>query len=631
MTSRFDGGLGRGFDFGKWSVQQATQAGAFVPGTLIARTLLTLALAAGLSGCFESVGDGGATATAVSTEQPVQSTPTNRPPEISGVPAATVQAGEVFSFKPAYGDADGDLLGFAITNKPAWAQFNDDTGELTGTPGDGDVGQTSDITITVTDGRDERSVGPFRISVNARSAAPVPANAAPTIGGVAAASVDVDKPYAFQPSAADADGDKLTFSISNRPSWASFSTATGMLSGTPRTANIATYSNIVVSVSDGKATALTAPFSIQVKGPTNRAPTISGTPAKTVQATQAYSFAPAGSDPDGDTLTYSIANKPSWATFTASNGRLSGTPAADKTGSYPNIVISVSDGKASASLAAFAISVQAAPNRAPTIGGTPVKTGKVGTAYSFQPTASDPDADDLGYSIQNRPAWATFDTATGKLSGTPGAEGTFGNIIISVSDGQATASLAAFTITVSASDNSAPTISGTPATSVSADAAYDFQPTAADADGDTLTYSIQNKPSWATFSTTTGKLSGTPEAANVGTFANIVIGVSDGTASTALPAFTIAVTAVQLGSVTLRWQAPTQNTDGSALTDLAGYRILYGKSTTALTQTVSVANPSLTVYVVEQLTSGTWYFAIKAYTSDGTESANSNVASKTIP
>jgi hypothetical protein len=622
MMIEFVGVLGRGFN--------ARAMGAFVPA-FVSRPLITMVLAATLSGCFDSGAD--TAETSAPAGQPVQTTPVNRPPEIAGEPDPAAQAGSAYLFKPTASDADGDLLGFSIENKPAWAQFNDDDGTLSGTPGTADVGQTADITITVSDGRDTRSVGPFNIDITAPPATPTPAptNTAPTISGAAMTAVDVDAAYSFQPSASDKEGNALTFSISNRPSWTSFSTATGRLSGTPRTANIATYSNIVISVSDGKVRTSLPPFAIQVKGPSNRAPTITGAPAKTVQAAQSYSFAPAGSDPDGDTLTYSIVNKPSWASFSTSTGRLSGTPAEDKVGSYANITIRVSDGKLSASLAAFSIAVQAGPNQAPTISGTSVKTGKVGTAYSFQPTATDPDGDDLGYSIQNCPSWATFNTATGRLAGSPTSAGTFGNIIISVSDGQATDSLAAFAITVSASDNRAPAITGTPATSVSADANYNFRPTGSDADGDALTYSIQNKPSWASFSTTTGALTGTPGTANTGSFANIVISVSDGKASTALAAFNIAVTQTQVGSATLTWQAPTQNTDGTSLANLAGYFIVYGKSADALTQTVDLKNPSLTTYVVEPLSSGTWYFAVKAYTSNGAESEKSNVATKTIP
>ena len=595
---------------------------------LLQQALLAL-VAASLSGCLDDGGSEDSGAGAPVVEAPPQPT-SNQPPEVSGTPPATVQAGQMYSFQPQASDADGDFLEFTITNKPDWATFSDETGVLTGTPTDTNVGDTGDITISVTDGKDTRAVGPFIVRVHPRTQTPPPSNTAPTISGAAPNSVLVDQPYSFQPAAADADGDSLRFAISNRPSWATFSTSTGRLSGTPRTANIATYSNIVISVNDGTASAALPAFSIQVRGPDNRAPTISGTPATTVQATQAYSFQVAASDPDGDTLTYSITNRPSWATFSTASGRLSGAPAAGNVGTYSNIVIRVSDGRATASLPAFAINVTAPANRAPTITGSPATAVSAGTAYSFRPTASDPDSDTLGFTIQNRPSWAAFDTATGRLSGTPPAVGTFGNIIISVSDGRLTASLAAFSIRVNEPSNRAPTISGTPASSVNAGVAYSFQPSATDADGDTLTYSIQNVPSWATFSTSTGRLSGTPSTANAGTYSNIVISVSDGTASASLPSFAITVSQATTGSATLSWTPPTQNTDGSALTNLAGYRINYGTSSANLSQTVQIANVGIATYTVSGLASGTWYFAVKAYTTGGTESDLSNVGSKTI-
>jgi hypothetical protein len=116
----------------------------------------------------------------------------------------------------------------------------------------------------------------------------------------------------------------------------------------------------------------------------------------------------------------------------------------------------------------------------------------------------------------------------------------------------------------------------------------------------------------------------------VGTYANITISVSDGVSTSSLPAFAIAVTAPSsTGSVTLSWVAPTQNSDGSALTDLSGFRIYYGTTASALSQTVSLSVGTLT-YVMSNLKSGTWYFAIKAINSAGVESALSAVGSTTI-
>ena len=75
---------------------------------------------------------------------------------------------------------------------------------------------------------------------------------------------------------------------------------------------------------------------------------------------------------------------------------------------------------------------------------------------------------------------------------------------------------------------------------------------------------------------------------------------------------------------------PTENSDGSALTNLAGYTVYYGTSPSNLTQSVKVANPGLTAYTVTNLSSGTWYFAVTSYSSTGVESARTGTVSTTI-
>jgi Putative Ig domain len=646
--------------------------------------------------------------------------PTNSAPTISGSPATSVIAGQAYSFAPVAQDADGDRLTFAIANRPQWASFNTATGRLTGTPSAAQVGTTSNIRISVSDGTATAALSAFSISVQA------PPNGAPSISGAPATRVTAGRSYTFQPTASDPDGDTLVFTIQNKPSWASFDTANGRLSGTPASANVGTSANIRISVSDGTHSVSLSAFGITVTEAANEPPKISGSPPLKVSSGSAYTFTPTATDADGDTLTFSITNKPVWAAFSVSTGRLSGTPTAQQTGSYPGIVISVSDGDASASLPAFAITVSATPNRAPTINGSPSRNVVVGTTYAFTPTASDPDGDALTFSIQNMPAWATFSATTGRLAGTPGAQqiGTYSGILISVSDGMTSSSLSGFAITVAAAANRAPSISGTPATSVLAGLAYGFTPAASDPDGDTLTFSIQNKPVWASFSTSTGRLSGTPLASQIGNYPNIIISVSDGSASASLPAFAITVTAAanrapsisgappqtvavgnsyaftpnaadadgerltfsiqnrpgwatfststgrlsgtpastdvgttsgivisvtdgvasvslaafaitvsesRTGSALLTWTPPTLNTNGSALTNLAGYRIYYGNSANKLDRTQAVANPGLASYMIENLPSGPWYFVVHAYNSAGAESPASNIVNKTIP
>jgi hypothetical protein len=83
-------------------------------------------------------------------------------------------------------------------------------------------------------------------------------------------------------------------------------------------------------------------------------------------------------------------------------------------------------------------------------------------------------------------------------------------------------------------------------------------------------------------------------------------------------------------TATLSWEAPTANTNGSALTDLAGYRIYYGTSPSQLNTSVQIKTTGIQTYVIDNLAAGTWYFAIMAVTSAGTESSLSNVVSLTI-
>jgi hypothetical protein len=471
-----------------------------------------------------------------------------------------------------------------------------------------------------------------------------PDKLAPSIQGTPATSVLVGGFYSFTPSASDPNGDPLTFSVAGAPSWTSFDGATGQLSGTPTTDDVGVYPDIVISVSDGEFSASLGAFQISV-AVENTAPTISGTPASSVDAGNEYAFTPTAADAEGDTLSFTIANQPPWASFDASTGTVGGTPSNEDAGTYSDITITTSDGEFSASLAAFSITVNAVTvNTAPTISGTPASSVDTisgtpassvdaGNEYAFTPTAADAEGDTLSFTIANQPPWASFDAATGTLGGTPTNEdaGSYSDITITASDGEFSASLAAFSITVNAvTVNTAPTISGTPASSVNEGQDYTFTPNASDADDDTLTFSVSGLPVWASFDESTGTLSGTPGAGDVGVYSNISITVSDGQASATLGPFDITVDAISLGSVTLNWTAPTQNEDGTTLTDLAGYKLYWGTTPGNYTESVTIENASVLTYVVENLAPGTYEFVATSFNTSGVESRYSGAATKIV-
>ncbi|MDV5172550.1 putative Ig domain-containing protein, partial [Photobacterium rosenbergii] len=479
----------------------------------------------------------------------------NDAPTISGTPATSVQQDVSYSFTPSASDIDNDDLTFGIDNLPAWASFNTATGQLFGTPSNDDVGTTSNIVIKVSDATETVSLAAFNLEV-------VNVNDAPSISGTPATSVQQDASYSFTPVASDIDNDDLTFSIDNLPAWASFNTATGQLFGTPSNDDVGTTANIVIKVSDGTETVSLAAFNLEVVN-VNDAPSISGTPATSVQQDASYSFTPVASDIDNDDLTFGIDNLPAWASFNTASGLLFGTPTNDDVGTTTNIVIKVSDGNETASLAAFNLEVVNV-NDAPIISGTPATSVQQDASYSFTPSASDIDNDDLTFGIDNLPAWASFNTATGQLFGTPTNNdvGTTSNITIKVSDGTETVSLAAFNLEV-VNVNDAPTISGTPATSINQDASYSFTPVASDLDNDALTFGVDNLPVWASFNTATGQLIGTPTNDDVGTTSNIVIKVSDGTETVSLAAFNLEVVNVNDAPTISGTPATSVNQDAS--------------------------------------------------------------------
>jgi len=181
-----------------------------------------------------------------------------------------------------------------------------------------------------------------------------------------------------------------------------------------------------------------------------------------------------------------------------------------------------------------------------------------------------------------------------------------------------------------AAANGAPVISGAPATMVLMSSEYAFTPTASDPDNDTLTFSVQNRPIWAQFDSTTGELTGTPLLGDVGTYPNIVLSVSDGSLSSSLPGFSVDVIQNANGSITLSWTAPTQNEDGTALTNLAAYKFYYGTSSGIYPDQVRVNNPGITSFVIENLPPATYYLVATAVNSSGTESRYSNEATKQV-
>jgi hypothetical protein len=181
-----------------------------------------------------------------------------------------------------------------------------------------------------------------------------------------------------------------------------------------------------------------------------------------------------------------------------------------------------------------------------------------------------------------------------------------------------------------ATANRAPAISGTPVEIAPPGKTYEFRPAAHDPDDQELTYSIDGKPKWATFSKETGELRGVPGNGDIGKYENIRISASDGHHTVSLRPFRIEVKDDGPASITLSWLPPTESASGKPLQDLAGYKVYWGTKRGDYPHQVTIKSPGIASYVLEHLAPGTYYIVLTAFNSRGEESGFSNMISNAL-
>jgi hypothetical protein len=339
-------------------------------------------------------------------------------------------------------DPDGDPLTYSAAGLPNGVTIKPTTGVISGIVGF-DAAATNLVVITVDDGSGGSGSVTFIWTITLVNRSPVVTNPGPQTGteGVAVTVLPI--------SATDADGNKLTYSATGRPSGISINATTGVMSGTVGF-GAKPKNNVKVTVTDGNGGTASTTFAWTITL-VNRPPVVttpgpqSGTEGQAVTPPLAI----AAFDPDADTLTYSATGLPNGLSIHSTTGVVSGTVAFNASAAHM-VVVTINDGHlGTASTGAFSWTIVLV-NQPPTITTPAPQTGMEGVAVApLVIGASDPDGDVLTYTAAGLPSGLSIGATTGAISGTVAFDALATNSVeVNVSDGTAAAATAIFSWTI---------------------------------------------------------------------------------------------------------------------------------------------------------------------------------------
>ncbi len=337
----------------------------------------------------------------------VLSNSSNQSPVLAPIGNKTVNENSTLTFTITASDAEGDTLSYSASNLPSGATFNTATKTFSWSPSYTQAGTYSGLRFTVSDGT-STDYEDITITVNN-------INRAPVLASIGAKSVNENSNLSFVISASDADNDSLSYSASNLPSGATFNTSTKVFSWTPLYTQAGTYNGVRFSVSDGTSTDY-EDITITVNN-IPVAPVLAGIGNKTGDENKVLSFAVSASDADSPSLSYSASNLPSGATFNTSTKVFSWTPLYTQAGTYNGVRFSVSDGTLT-DYEDITITIRNS-NRSPVFDAITDKSVKENETLAFTVSATDPDGENLSYSVVHAPSGATFNASTRTFSWKP--------------------------------------------------------------------------------------------------------------------------------------------------------------------------------------------------------------------
>jgi RHS repeat-associated protein len=446
----------------------------------------------------------------------------NDAPEIISAASSQAFAGQAYSFPVEANDPDkGDTFEYSLVDAPDGLAIGPYSGLMSS---DGLPQGIYHFTLRVRDVAGEIAEQPHVLTVSP------PDNLPPAITSEAPQQATVGEEYRYDVVANDPDGDELVYALSRTQPGMTVDQSTGQIHWTPR-ASDAGIKTAEVTVVDHHGAAAKQYFLIEVIDPAidNQPPVITSVPSGVVYAGKTFDYQVDATDPDGDRLSYDLVTAVSGMAI-SEFGLFSWLPDPGLIGQQVIVDIQVNDGRGGVATQKLTLPVNESANHPPIITSVPALQVAANDPYHYTIEAADQDGDSFSIALLEAPNGMTL--SGNLIAWTPSSvqAGQVHNVAILVEDARGAASTQTYGIAVNEPlpPNAAPVINSVPGSLAIIGQEYTYNVIARDADGDSLTYSLQGAPAGMTLNQS-GQLRWIPDASQSGLH-EITLEVSDGRA-----------------------------------------------------------------------------------------------------
>lgn len=454
----------------------------------------------------------------------------NRAPAIASVPQLEAVVGVEYSHVVQAADDDSDVLTYDLIVGPEGMTIDGASGLIEWTPLLAQAG-SQQVEVEVTDSRGGAVRQKFTVQTRNN-----PDNRAPIFQSAPQTEVAPAAAYDYQPVAFDLDGDSFTWSLDQKPGSMSINSTTGEITWIGATSG---NHPITVKADDGNGGIAYQSFVLSVGSVSTNlgAPLFRSTPPTEAAVDVLYAYQVWADDPEGGTLTYSLAQKPTGMSIDV-NGRITWTPNSGQTG--PNTVeVVVDDGDGGVASAIYEIVVtDPFSDRLPQFTSQPVPFATQNASYQYQVTATDPEGQAITLTLMSGDPEMDFDATSGLLTWVPAAVGPQ-LVRFRAQDSNGNTAWQTFVIDVR-EPNEAPWISSTPVTTVTAETVYRYDVEATD-EADGFLFSVVDPPAGMQIDSRTGLIWWQPTSGDLGPH-TIVVQVTDDRGALRDQSFTLNVT-----------------------------------------------------------------------------------------